>query len=411
MFDIPIRRRYPFRVPMVLVAVLAIVWVVSGYKVDFHYAAQKGHLFVVWSLVRLNPQLVFSRDRSGDTPLHLAANEGHKDVVEFLIAHRAEVNAVDNFGETALSDSILFHAAVAKLLLARGADVNAARGAYTDLLSRAATNGDAELVSMLLARNANIDDSLALNRAGNKAVVELLLAHGADLHGRDWIGRTPLEDAAAGGRVEAMAALLVHENKENVMSAASAALQAAAAEGRYHAVEYLLTHGADVNARCYNGNTPLSWAVGYRNLNVAHLLLLHGADVRIPSDDGKTPLHWAAQADDLQMAKLLLEYRANVNASTQNGGTPLHDAAARGSMEMVKLLLGERADINARKEDGETPLVAAVSAHQSLGMVNLLLVQGADPNAQKDDGQTALRWRSRVRDRTWRSVSSDMAHT
>jgi len=261
MFDLPIRRRHPYRVTLVLVVVLAVVWAISGYKIEIHYAAKKGHLFVVSSLVTLNPQLVLSKNSSGDTPLHLAALGGHKNVVEFLLAHRADVNAEDNFGETALSYSLIWdHAKVAELLLAHGADVNSARGGSSALLSRAAGNGDAELVSMLLAKNANVIDFQPLNRANGKAVVELLLAHGADLHGRDWIGRTPLEDAAADGRVETMVALLAHETTDNVRSTASAALQAAAAEGRYEAVEYLLMHGADVNARCYNGNTAQMFA-------------------------------------------------------------------------------------------------------------------------------------------------------
>jgi ankyrin repeat protein len=261
MFDLPIRRR-PYRIILVLVVVFAMVWAISGYKVEIHYAAQKGHLFVVRSLVTLNPKLVPSKDSSGDTPLHPAALGGHNNVAEFLLAHRADVNAEDDFGETALSYSLIWdHSAVAELLLAHGADVNLARGGSSELLSRAAGNGDAGLVSMLLAKNANVIDSHPLNWATNKPVVELLLAHGADLHSKGWSGRTPLEEAAGAGRVEAMAALLAHEAKENVRSTASAALQAAAAEGRYEAVEYLLSHGADVNARCYNGRTPLHWAV------------------------------------------------------------------------------------------------------------------------------------------------------
>lgn len=319
MFDLPVRRRHPYRVILVLIAIPALALAISGYKIEIHYAAQKGHLFVVRSLVAFKPQLVFSKNSTGDTPLQLAALYGHKNVVEFLLAHHADMNAEDNFGETALSYSLRWdHGAVVELLLAHGADVNAARGGSSELLSRAATNGDAELVSMLLARNANVIDSQPLNWAENKEVVELLLAHGADLHGRDRIGRTPLEDAAAGGRVDAMADLLSHETKENLRSAASAALQAAAAEGRYDAVEYLLAHGADVNARCYNGNTPLHWAVAYGKPDVAHLLLEHGADVRIRSNDGKTPLDWAAQSQDSQMTKLLLAYTNKTNSTIQH---------------------------------------------------------------------------------------------
>ena len=84
MFDLPLRRRNPYRIPLVLVAILAMVWAISGYKVEIHYAAQRGHLFVVRSLVTLNPQSVLSKNGSGDTPLHSAALGGHN---EHAIAH------------------------------------------------------------------------------------------------------------------------------------------------------------------------------------------------------------------------------------------------------------------------------------------------------------------------------------
>jgi len=44
MFDLPIRRRHPYRATVVLVVVLAMVWAISGYQVEIHYAAKKGNL-------------------------------------------------------------------------------------------------------------------------------------------------------------------------------------------------------------------------------------------------------------------------------------------------------------------------------------------------------------------------------
>jgi len=51
MFDLPIRRRHPYRVPLVLVAALTILWAVSGYKLEIHYAAKRGHLFQAACLI------------------------------------------------------------------------------------------------------------------------------------------------------------------------------------------------------------------------------------------------------------------------------------------------------------------------------------------------------------------------
>ena len=53
-------------------------------------------------LVHDNPNLVFNKDESGDTLLHLAAKSDQEDVAEFLLANKAEVNAKDNMGLTPL---------------------------------------------------------------------------------------------------------------------------------------------------------------------------------------------------------------------------------------------------------------------------------------------------------------------
>jgi ankyrin repeat protein len=45
---------------------------------------------------------VNARNDNGDTPLHLAAEFGRKEVVEFLLTNKADVNARDNNGETPL---------------------------------------------------------------------------------------------------------------------------------------------------------------------------------------------------------------------------------------------------------------------------------------------------------------------
>ena len=60
------------------------------------------------------------------TPLHVAADGGHKDVVELLLANKAEVNAKDNDGVTPLHcGGVSGHKDVAELLLANKAEVNA----------------------------------------------------------------------------------------------------------------------------------------------------------------------------------------------------------------------------------------------------------------------------------------------
>ena len=63
-------------------------------------AAALGDLEKVKALISGNPDLVFSKDGGGETPLYYAAFYGHKDVVELLLAGKAEINAKDGNGQT-----------------------------------------------------------------------------------------------------------------------------------------------------------------------------------------------------------------------------------------------------------------------------------------------------------------------
>ena len=85
----------------------------------------QGHKDVV-ELLLANKAEVNAKANDGGTPLHAAASGGNKDVVELLLASKAEVNAKDNQGMTPLHLAEIWkHADLVELLLANGADVNA----------------------------------------------------------------------------------------------------------------------------------------------------------------------------------------------------------------------------------------------------------------------------------------------
>jgi len=68
---------------------------------------------------------VDARDRYGQTPLMLAAHAGHREVVETLIAHQANLNFTAKFGLSALMLALVAgHAEVARLLTSAGADLS-----------------------------------------------------------------------------------------------------------------------------------------------------------------------------------------------------------------------------------------------------------------------------------------------
>lgn len=90
---------------------------------EIHDAAKRGELAKVKGLLKDNPDLVFSKDTNGVTPLFFAAGLGHLDVVALLLANKADVNAF-NKGSTPLHAAVLnHHKEVADLLIASNAQV------------------------------------------------------------------------------------------------------------------------------------------------------------------------------------------------------------------------------------------------------------------------------------------------
>ncbi len=68
---------------------------------------------------------VDARDRYGQTGLMLAAHDGHREVVETFIAHRANLDITAKFGLSALMLAVVAgHEEVARALARRGADLS-----------------------------------------------------------------------------------------------------------------------------------------------------------------------------------------------------------------------------------------------------------------------------------------------
>jgi ankyrin repeat protein len=78
------------------------------------------------ALLKEDPDLVFRRDVSGWTALHLTADNPLTDVARLLLANKADINARDCNGWTPLHVAVEFGTReMVELLLANGAEVNA----------------------------------------------------------------------------------------------------------------------------------------------------------------------------------------------------------------------------------------------------------------------------------------------
>ena len=63
----------------------------------------------------------------------------------------------------------------------------------------------------------------------------------------------------------------------------------------------------DVNAKDYDGTTPLHWCALHGYKRMMSLLLKEGADIRVIDNNGLTCLHVGVQANDFQLCEYLLK--------------------------------------------------------------------------------------------------------
>jgi ankyrin repeat protein len=156
-------------------------------------AAIEGKLEEARVLLKNNPNLaLFKTDSDMTTPLHLAASKGHKDLVELLLANKADVNARNVDGHAAVHLAMYCNKwDVVELLIDNRADVslrNPKEGVTP--LHLAAGDGRKRVVEWLLANNAEVNAKaldgetplMSAARRGHQDVVELLRAHGGTVN-------------------------------------------------------------------------------------------------------------------------------------------------------------------------------------------------------------------------------------
>jgi len=122
----------------------------------------------------------------------------------------------------------------------------------------------------------------------------------------------------------------------------------AAKKGDLATVKALVAmEGSLVDAKDTDGSTPLHCATWKGHVETVAFLLTVGANVNARNHNehwGTTPLHAAAHANQVAIAKLLLEHGADVNAKDMNGKTPMHHTTFHKARAVAKLLESHNAN-------------------------------------------------------------------
>ena len=344
---------------------------------------------------------------AASSPLADAAEKSERAIVRTLLKQRADVNAPQADGMTALhwaahKDDL----ETAKLLLKADADAKATNRYGVTALSMACVNGNTELVELLLERGADPNASLrggetvlmTAARTGKAGPVKALLSRRADVNAKEKRGQTALMWAAADGHAEVVELLLkagadIHAT---LPDSGFNPFFFAARDGRTEVVRALLKAGADVNEAMVprrppakgpsKGTSALILAIENGYYELALTLLDAGAD---PKDQrsGFTPLH-------------VMTWVRKPPRGEDRGMPPPPESGTLSSLQFVRELVKRGADVNARLVNGAgglgkfttkgaTPFLMA-SATADVPYMRLLLELAADPSIPNADKCTPL---------------------
>ncbi len=274
-----------------------------------HVAAQNGDMDLVKYFLSLGCDVDGECDA---TPLLLAAEYGHKEIVDLLIEKGANVNTVcvDNH-------SALYYAAqnghieIVKTLIDKGADVNLlSKDEVSTAILAALYKGQTEVVKLLLEVGADIhlshklsyDPLFAAIRSCKPEMVELVLNYEPDLDVEYFNGMTCLDCAINSKNADILKLIIEAKGIDR-----DSELWKAIDDGRSDKVKAYIAAGADVNS--FNKiaeKTPLMLAVEQGGTNCIKELLEAGADVNFMREkDGATALTVAIKREAFVLEELL----------------------------------------------------------------------------------------------------------
>merc|ERR1711962_1611257 len=208
---------------------------------------------LIQDLIAQGANVSSKTDKTGESPLHLAARYARADTAKKLLDAKADANAPDNTGRTPL------HAAVA-------AD---AQGVFQILLRHRATNLDAKTYDgttpLILAARLAIE-----------GIVEELIQSDADINASDENGKSALHWAASVNNVEAVNTLLAHgANRDAQDCKDETPLFLACREGSYQAAKALLDHCANRDITDHMDRLPRDVAQERLHHDIVRLLEEH----------------------------------------------------------------------------------------------------------------------------------------
>jgi ankyrin repeat protein len=237
--------------------------------------------------------------------------------------------------------------------LDNGGNINEQDDRKYTMLMRAVMRDDAEIVSYLLEKGADINIlttfyEAAITFTKSEKVYDLLMA------------KNPKTDLP-----------LYPADKYNL-------LHNFASNGIIKGVKYLVEEKkVSIEVKTIKNATPLFHAVGGGHLDVAKYLIGKGA--KQTKAWGTYPIHEAVQKKNVEMLNLLLENggKAHLNLLTESGYSALQFAIMDKSFDIVKILVENGAKVNLKDGEGRTTLIYCDDRNTTKEIKDYLISKGA----------------------------------
>lgn len=185
---------------------------------------------------------------------------------------------------------------------------------------------------------------------GNQDGIKQLVENTADINEPDCFGHSPIYQLARHGARDDIIELAIAKGAdiEHVdPEAALTALLSALYSRQYKTARFLVSKGANVNAKCgpqLNGDFPLYIASRQGKYEVVLLLVKNGAEINQTTDELETALHIAVKRQHTDIVNLLLQKGARTDLKNNSQETPLDIARQKGNQEIYVLLKNHSAE-------------------------------------------------------------------
>ncbi|MFH1112922.1 MAG: ankyrin repeat domain-containing protein [Pseudomonadota bacterium] len=330
--------RYGFKLTILAVAAIVSLYLLIHSAKDSSSTIQKAeHAATQSSIEPIRKQDTNKKmlSREAAKLFSIAIRIGNIENLEKLVRnYGTEVR--DSMGHTPLMvASYLGNLGSARLLLGKGASIDATNNDNETPLVLANRYGNSDVARLLIEHGANPDMGDKQPPRGSKKVNQKEAVNAVEASADSLIF-----PAVLGNDREALEKAVAKGGNVNFRTRSGVSPLMLACDSGYHTlVNYLVERGADVNARHYvSGDTPLILASRDGDIEIVRELVYHGADLNARDRGGRTALFRAAEKGRIAVLEHLLRNRAEVNVEDNRRRTPMAIARARGHEEACKIL-------------------------------------------------------------------------